>query len=88
MKKSKQIITKLRESKLSAHQKSQKISADMTISETIARYPDTIPILMKYGMHCIGCPMAMQETLEQGLSGHGIPVEKIIDELNKKAKKK
>jgi len=60
----------------------------MTISEAVGRFPETIPILMKYGMHCIGCPMALQETLEEGLSGHGIPVDKIIDELNKKVKKK
>ena len=68
--------------------KQQKITGEMTIAETISRYPDTIPILMKLGMHCIGCPMAMQETLEQGLSGHGIDVDKVIDELNKKIKKK
>ena len=64
------------------------ITKQMTISETISRYPDTIPILMKRGMHCIGCPMAMQETLEEGLSAHGIDVDKVIDELNKKIKKK
>ena len=66
----------------------QIITKQMTISETIARFPDTIPILMKHGMHCIGCPMAMQETLEQGLAGHGIDVDNIIEELNKKIKKK
>jgi hybrid cluster-associated redox disulfide protein len=66
----------------------QPIIKEMSISECISRHPGTIPILMKYGMHCIGCPMAMSETLEQGLSGHGIPVDKIIDELNKKTKKK
>lgn len=71
-----------------AHQKSQKISADMMVSEAIARYPDTIPIFMKYGMHCIGCPMAMQETIEQATAGHGIPIDKIIIDLNKAAKKK
>jgi len=68
--------------------KKQTITKDMAISEAVSRYPETIPVLMKYGMHCIGCPMAMQETLEQGLSGHGIDVDSIIKELNKKVKKK
>jgi len=68
--------------------KEQKITKDMSIAETVSKHPETIPILMKHGMHCIGCPMAMQETLEQGLSAHGIDVDKVIDELNKKAKKK
>jgi len=64
------------------------ITKSMSISEVIARYPDTIPILMKTGMHCIGCPMAMQETLEEGLSSHGLDADKVIDELNKIARKK
>jgi len=66
----------------------QLITKNMTIAETVGRFPETIPILMAHGMHCIGCPMALQETLEQGLSVHGENVDKIIEELNKKAKKK
>jgi len=68
--------------------KKQLITKNMAISEVIARYPDTIPVLMRTGMHCIGCPMAMQETLEEGLAAHGLDVKKIIDELNKVAKKR
>ena len=68
--------------------KKEAIKKDMTLAEAVARYPKTIPVFMKYGMHCIGCPMAMQETLGEGLIGHGIPVDKIIDELNKAIKKK
>ena len=69
-------------------QTKQPITADMSISEVISRYPETIPLLMKTGMHCIGCPMAMQETLGEGLSAHGLDADKIIEELNKIAKKK
>jgi hybrid cluster-associated redox disulfide protein len=60
----------------------------MSIAEVVSRYPETIPVLMKSGMHCIGCPMALQETLEEGLSAHGIDIDKVINELNKVAKKK
>jgi hybrid cluster-associated redox disulfide protein len=64
------------------------ITKRMTIAEIISKYPETIPILMKHGMPCMGCPIAMQETLEQGLAGHGIDIEKIIEELNNAVKKK
>jgi hybrid cluster-associated redox disulfide protein len=64
------------------------ITKSMTISEVISKCPDTIPILMKSGMHCIGCPMAMQETLEEGLSAHGLDVDEVIRELNKVVRKK
>jgi hybrid cluster-associated redox disulfide protein len=68
--------------------KSKLITKEMTIAETVSKYPETIPVLMKSGMHCIGCPMALSETLEQGLSLHGMNIDKIIDELNKAARKK
>ena len=69
-------------------QTKQLITKSMSIAEVISRYPDTIPVLMKTGMHCIGCPMAMQETLEDGLSAHGLDADKIIDGLNKIVRKK
>ncbi len=45
-----------------------------------------IEVLMEVGMGCVYCPMAQEETLEQGCLGHGLSkkeVEKIVKELNK-----
>ena len=58
------------------------ITKNMAFSEALAKYPETLPIFLKYGMHCIGCPMAMTETIEQGAKAHGIDVDKLIKELN------
>jgi len=60
----------------------QKISKDMTLAEAVSRYPKTIPVFMKYGMHCMGCPMAMQETIEEGATVHGIDLKKMLKDLN------
>jgi len=68
--------------------KKQLITKEMSIAEVISKYPETIPVLMKTGMHCIGCPMAMSETLEEGLSAHGIDADNVVKELNKLLKKK
>jgi hybrid cluster-associated redox disulfide protein len=76
-------MTKMKKTK-----EKQLITKDSTIAEVVGKYPETIPVLMRSGMHCIGCPMAMMETLEQGLSAHGMDVDKVIEELNKIAKKK
>ena len=43
-------------------------------------------VLMSYGIYCIGCPMAVIETLEQGLESHGLDVNKVLDEINEKIK--
>ena len=68
-------------------EKEGKISKEMTFAEIVQFYPETIPILLKKGMACIGCPMAMQESLEVGARAHGLNVENLVEELNKKIEK-
>lgn len=46
-----------------------------------------VEVLMDSGMGCIGCPMAMQETIEEGCKAHGMSnkdIDKLIEKLNKK----
>ncbi len=66
----------------------EKINKKMSFSEIIKKSPEAAGILMEKGMHCCGCPMAMQESLEQGASAHGLDADKIVKELNNKPKKK
>ena len=63
------------------------ISKDMSFSEIMQKNPDVIGILLEKGMHCIGCPMAMQETLEQGAVAHGLDPDKLMKEIEDKLKK-
>ena len=41
------------------------ISKSTTIGELLNIYPDAAPILMEIGMHCLGCPSAQMESLEE-----------------------
>ena len=41
-------------------------------------------IFFESGMSCLGCPMAMQETIEDGCNAHGIDADKVLKKLNKK----
>jgi len=63
-----------------------KITKKMSFSEIMEKFPKAIEIFMEKGMHCIGCPMAMQETLEDGAKAHGLDVDKLVKELNEKTK--
>jgi hybrid cluster-associated redox disulfide protein len=49
--------------------------------------PEAAQKLMESGLACCGCPMAMQETLEQGATAHGINPDKLVTDLNKKKRK-
>jgi len=39
-------------------------------------------ILMQNGMHCVGCPSAAGETLEEASMVHGMNCEKLVAEIN------
>ena len=54
-----------------------KISKDMTIGELIAMDTNIIGILMGAGMHCIGCPSAQGESLEEAAMVHGLDAQVI-----------
>ena len=48
------------------------ISKDMTIGEILRVNPAVAPVLMQVGMHCLGCPSAQAETLEEAAMVHGM----------------
>ena len=56
------------------------ITKEMTIGEILRVAPEIAPILMQAGMHCLGCPSAQAESLDEAAMVHGLD----IDELMKK----
>ncbi len=71
--------------------KEEKITKDMMIGESVQKHPETALVMMKFGLHCVGCHVAAHETIEQGCKGHGLSDEKIDDmikEMNEVIKKK
>ena len=65
-----------------------KITKDMGFLELLEKFPEVAEDLFETGMHCVGCPMAMQETLEQGALAHGVDVDELVEKLNKKISRK
>ncbi|MDK2821549.1 MAG: hypothetical protein PWP31_1514 [Clostridia bacterium] len=59
------------------------ITKEMSITDCISKYPQTVPVFMKHGMGCLGCAAARFESIGQGASAHGIDVDKLIQDLNK-----
>ncbi len=56
------------------------IKKDMTFGELLQKYPQAGPVLMQFGLHCVGCHIGTMETIEQGGRAHGFSEEK-IDEM-------
>ncbi|WP_099205260.1 hydroxylamine reductase [Scatolibacter rhodanostii] len=58
------------------------ITADSLIGDILLQYPDTAPILMSCGMHCLGCPSSQMESLADACMVHGIDVNIVLNQLN------
>ena len=63
-----------------------KITKKSKLSEIVKKKPEAAEILFEEGLSCCGCPMAQDETLEQGCKAHGMndkDIDKMIKKLNK-----
>ena len=58
------------------------ISKDMLIGQLIQVDESIPPILMRAGMHCLGCPASQGETLEEAAMVHGIDANLLVEKIN------
>ena len=58
------------------------ITKDMTIGDILRTDEGLVPILLETGMHCLGCPSAQAETLEEACMVHGTNAESIVGRMN------
>lgn len=63
--------------------KVEKITKKMSFANVLHKHPELAEEFMEEGLHCIGCPMAMMESIEDGAKAHGINADKLIEKLNK-----
>ena len=61
------------------------ISKGMTIGEVLRQNRGTARIFMEFGMHCLGCPGAVGETVEQAAIKHGVELSVMLEKLNEVA---
>lgn len=61
----------------------ERVNKEMIIADMLQIDPGIAPILMASGMHCIGCPSAQGESLEQAAMVHGLDAEELVTTVNK-----
>lgn len=57
------------------------ITKEMTIGEILNTNPDVAPILLEAGMHCLGCPSAQGESLEEAAMVHGMDIDELMTKI-------
>jgi hybrid cluster-associated redox disulfide protein len=58
------------------------ITKEMTIKQVLDIDRTTAPIMMAYGMHCMGCPFSQMESLQDGCAAHGTDADELVNKLN------
>ena len=58
-----------------------KITKDMIIADIIQINMGCIPILLNEGMHCVGCPASIGESLEEACQVHGLDADEVLKSI-------
>ena len=61
------------------------ITKDTIIGDILDLDDSTAPFFLEMGMHCLGCPSARGETLEQACAVHKVDVEGLLRAVNEAA---
>ena len=59
------------------------VTKDTLIGDILDMDRDTAPYFLEMGMHCLGCPSARGESLEEACMVHGVDVNELIEKINK-----
>jgi len=54
----------------------------MIIVDVLKICPDAAELFFSIGMHCLGCPAARSETIEQACEVHGADADELVDKIN------
>ena len=57
------------------------ITRDTVIGEIIEECPEAMAKFMEIGMHCMGCALASNETVEEACAAHGVDPDSFIFDL-------
>ena len=58
------------------------ITKDTIIGDILDIAPQTAPIFLSIGMHCLGCPASRGESIEEACAVHGVDCDALIQKLN------
>ena len=59
-----------------------KVTKDTIILDVLQLDRGTAPFFLEIGMHCLGCPSASGETIEEACAVHGADADALVAKLN------
>ena len=60
----------------------KEITKETIIGDILDFAPETAPLFLEIGMHCLGCPSSRGESVEMACEVHGVDANEIVEQLN------
>ena len=57
------------------------ITKDTIIGDILTIAPQTAPIFLSIGMHCLGCPASRGESVEEACMVHGVDPDELLAQV-------
>ncbi len=64
------------------NRRNKMVTKDMILGDLLRENANAAEVLMSCGMHCLGCPSAQMESIEDACAVHGLDVEEVLAKLN------
>ncbi len=58
------------------------ITKETIIADVLRMDPSTAQYFLEIGMHCLGCPSASGESIEEACMVHGADADALIEKIN------
>lgn len=60
----------------------ESVNKQMLIGDVLDKAPETAQFFLAMGMHCLGCPSARGESIEQACMVHGTDADELVKSIN------
>lgn len=64
------------------------LACTLTVEEVLNRWPQTVPVFIKYQTSCVGCSMSKFETLEDAAQIYNLKLAAFLYDLKQAAENK
>ncbi|MBR4067043.1 MAG: DUF1858 domain-containing protein [Clostridia bacterium] len=58
------------------------VNKEMSIGQVLNMDATTANIFLGFGMHCLGCPHAVGESIKDACAAHGADADALVEKLN------
>ncbi len=59
-----------------------RVTKETVMGDMLAHDMGVAVVLMEAGMHCVGCPSSIGESLEEACFVHGLDVNELVEKIN------